>query len=259
MKRAKTFEECDDMSGWKIDTSDTRDHRMCKHLRKHQHKIAEIPMGDFFEVCNVVELPKTMLVDLDAAEVEGGATTVDRGDVYEAFRRTSETSLRGVFVNNEPVWGEVEYRNGMSYTGALSGGLAHGFGVKRMGASLFKGCFDKGMRHGPGILLQSKHHRLYAGKFHNDKPHGQSLCILFCWCTKTKTIQHTRTLLEFEHGVLIKSEKAPKVNVSALSGLTHEEFLSIYRQGEKALEDHMIKKFLEEAGAEPMFWTPVGV
>jgi hypothetical protein len=259
MKRVSTFEEFDDTRGWAADPSDSRDHRVCKYLRNHQKKITEIPMPNYFEVCNVIDLPKTMLVDLDAVEVEGAATTVDRGDVYEAFWRTSELSLRGIFVNNEPVWGDAEYRNGMSYTGGLSGGMAHGFGVKRMGASVYKGRFDKGLRHGPGLLLQATRYSLFAGKFHNDKPHGPSLCIIFAWCTKTNTVQHQRTLLQFDHGVLTSSQKAPKVNVSNLSGLSQEEFLQIYRQGEKALEDNMTKNFMKEAQAEPMLWTPIGL
>lgn len=57
----------------------------------------------------------------------------------------------------------------------------------------------------------------------------------------------------------MSTEMAPKVNVSALSGLAPEEFLQMYRQGEKALEDSMTADFLRKKQAEPMLWEPVGL
>ena len=259
MKRNKTFQKCDDMSGWEIDTSDSRDHRLCKHLREHQHKISMTPMLEEFTVVETVDLPKTMLVDIDAVDVKCTEVTVDRGDVYEAFWRTPEVSIRGTFVNGEPVWGEAEYRNGMSYTGSFKGAQAHGFGVKRMGDSMHKGRFEKGLRHGRGILVEASRHRLYAGMFHHDKPHGTFICILFFWCAKTKTVQHKRRLLEFDNGTLTSSEIAPNVNVSQLSGLAPEEFLVLYRHAEKLVEDNRTKKLLRDTNADKILWTPVGL
>ncbi|KAJ1465062.1 hypothetical protein T484DRAFT_1757658 [Baffinella frigidus] len=136
MKRNKTFTECDDTRGWGQDPDDERDHRLCKHLREHQRNISTMPMPDQFVVGSIVSMPQTMLTDLDAPKPKNVPTVVDRGDVYEAFWRTSELTLRGVFVNGEPVWGEAEYANGMSYTGSLRGGRPHGFGVKRMDGSV---------------------------------------------------------------------------------------------------------------------------
>jgi hypothetical protein len=260
MKRSKTFEECDDTRGWEIDISDIRDHRLCKHLRQHQSKISKTPLPHEFKVIQDVHLPKTMLVDLDAVAVEGcEPITIDRGDVYEGFWRTSEMTLRGIFVNNEPVWGEAGYRNGMSYVGSLSGGLAHGFGVKRQKGSVYKGRFEEGLRHGRGILVEATRFRLYAGTFYKDKPQGPVLCIEFSWCDKTRTVQHTRKIAHFDNGVVQSSDKAPNVNVSVLSGLAPEEFLQLYRETEKLVEDSMVRDLLQVSQADEILWTPIGM
>ena len=245
MKRTKTFAECDDLAGWedKTNADGIDDRRLKKFLRPHQIQISKMPMLDVFDVGQPVALPPSVIVD-----VEG------RGDIFEAFWRTPFLSFRGVFVNSEPSWGHAEYRNGMSYTGMIKGGLPHGFGEKRSGDSVYKGRFQEGSRHGPGLLFEADHFRIYSGNFDNDKPHGTHMCILLCWCKKKKRVEHTRSILAFDHGVLVNSEKATKVNVSALNGLSPEEFLQVYREGEKALENKMARYRLHEAGAEPVLW-----
>ena len=251
MKRNKSFLECDNLAGWDATSEVIGDRRLLKYIRPHQTAVANFPMGDLFDVGAPVHLPKTVLAT-DSSEGPG------RGDIYEAFWRTEEMSFRGVFVNSEPTWGQAEYRNGMSYTGMFKGGLPHGFGEKRMGGSVYKGRFENGERHGPGMLFESEHFRLYNGDFYHDKPHGESICILFCWDKNTKRVQHTRSLLHFDHGVLVLSENAPKVDVGVLNGLSPEEFLKMYREGEKALEDKMGRYRLREAGAETVLWKTVG-
>jgi hypothetical protein len=245
MKRSKTFMECDDLVGWddNSSTGGTDDRRLKKHLRPHQVLIANMKMTDVFEVGDPVSLPPSVM-----AESEG------RGDLYEAFWRSSYLSFRGVFVNSEPAWGHAEYRNGMSYTGMFKGGVPHGFGEKRSNESVYKGRFENGSRHGRGMLFDSLHFRLYNGKFENDKPQGMHMCILFCWCKKKKRVEHTRSLLTFDHGVLVLSEKATKVNVSDLNGMSPEEFLQTYRECEKALEQKMQRYRLRQSGAEPVLW-----
>ena len=258
MKR--TFDECDEIRGCDIDPLDTMDHRLCKHLRQHQRNISMTPMPDQFKAVKIIKLPKTMLVDIDASEATSTELEVDRGDVYEAFWRTSELTLRGIFINGEPVWGEVGYRNGMSYNGSLSGGQPHGFGVKQKNGSIYKGRFKNGFRHGRGIMVEANQYRLYVGTFSNDRPNGIMLCIQFGWCTNAKTVQHSRRLLSFDdNGVVTKTTKAPNVNITDLSGLAPEEFLQMYRHAEKLVEDFMTKKFLRKHKADEVLWTPVGL
>jgi hypothetical protein len=296
-ERKRKDVECDDLRGWDHDAADEKDHRLFKFIRPHQAHIALTAMPEKFEVVAVIALPPTVLLDVQqqqpmpkpdaststtttstttttttstaastaATAASTAATTpgrkhaaiTDYGDVVEAHWRTSELSMRGTFVNGEPVWGEVEYRNGMSYLGSLRGGVAHGFGTKRLGPSVYKGQFYEGMRHGSGLFLDARNFRLYAGTYVNDKQHGRSVCIQFCWSTKLSVVQHNRTLVNFEHGVLISTDTPPKVSVSSLCGLSQEEFLKLYREGEKAIEDSMVRHSVHDLGFDEVFWTPV--
>jgi hypothetical protein len=54
--------------------------------------------------------------------------------------------------------GTAEYKNGMSYTGMSTGCVPHDLGEKRAGASVCKGCFNLGMRHGRGLLFDADNH-----------------------------------------------------------------------------------------------------
>jgi hypothetical protein len=262
MKRTKTFAEIDDTLGWEKDASDTRDHRICKYLREHQRAITLVPLADQFMAGRDVILPKIVLIDVDettsTAEVKGPASIV-REDVYEAFWRTDYLTIRGIFANGEPIWGEVQYNNGMSFIGGLNGGRPHGFGVKRMATSVYKGVFENGDRHGKGILVNAKDFTLYAGCFVKDKPHGVLLRITFVWDKTKGNVQHNRSLVRFEHGTIVTEEKARPVNVSMMSGLAPEEFLQMYREGEKSLEDSMILDALRKTSIDPILLEPVGI
>jgi hypothetical protein len=250
-KRQKTFQDCDDVAGW---TESARDERLWKYIRPHDEKVAAIPMSEAFEVVSDVKLPPAFLVD--PSQLENGAT-IDRGDIYEAFWRTSNVSIRGTFANGEPVWGTAEYRNGMSYTGMFKGCLPDGFGEKRAGASVFKGRFKEGMRHGRGLFLDASHFRLYMGTFKDDQPHGAHLCMHYKWSTKAKRVTHTRSSLLFENGTLVKCAKNEAANVAKLAGLCYEEFLKYYREGEKAMEDFVARQMLADIGADDFLWQPV--
>jgi hypothetical protein len=259
----RTFEDDDETSAW---AHSTRDERLWKYLRPCDVGTSQMPMGDKFDVLGLVQLPKSMLVDTDIpvndVTIPKAVVTdndIDRGDVYEAFSRTKDVTIRGVFVNGEPVWGTAQYHNGMSYTGMFAGGVPHGFGEKRSGASVYKGRFHKGERHGRGMQFDARNFRLYAGMFDNDMPHGKSLCIVFSWSKTQKRVLHTRSVLEFDHGVLITCEKTTKGGVYPLSGLENEEFLEMYRHGEKALEDFVARFRLKEVRAEEHLWQPVAV
>ncbi|KAJ1470475.1 hypothetical protein T484DRAFT_1753826 [Baffinella frigidus] len=258
-KRKRPFRVSDDMRGWGMAPEDNRDHRLCKNLRTHQAQIALTPMHEKLDVVNITSLPSKIVFDPDETSIGDKYVEVDRGDVYEGYWRTHDLSLRGTFVNGEPVWGEVEYRNGMSYTGSLRGGKPNGFGTKRMGFSVYKGRFKDGDRHGNGLFLDARNFRLYAGPYVDDKPHGLALCIRFCWCPKLKVVQHVRSVVRFQSGDLVSSKPAPSVNVSVMCGLSQEEFLKIYREGEKALEDSMIRNTVSGLGFEDVFWTPAGL
>jgi hypothetical protein len=250
-KRSRTFQDCDDVAGW---NESDRDERLWKYIRPHDKKVADIPMTEAFEFVKAVILPPILMVDPFEVEKQ---TTVDRGDIYEAFWRTSNVSIRGIFANGEPTWGTAEYRNGMSYTGMFKGCVPDGFGEKRAGASVFKGRFKEGMRHGRGLFLDASHFRLYVGTFRNDQPHGAHLCIHYKWASNHKRVTHTRTSLLFDDGTLTKCEKNTMANVSSLSGLLYEEFFKYYREGEKAMEDFVARQRLADIGADGFLWQPV--
>ena len=267
------------MAGWGVTT---RDERLWKYIRPHDHKVAATVINDMFHFIQDVEMPPSFLIN-DAApqkatttdpNVEKNNTTdptmgtstvptlhkgtlVDRGDIYEAFSRTSNASIRGVFANGEPVWGTAEYRNGMSYTGMFKDGMPHGFGEKRAGASVFKGRFEAGKRHGRGIFFEASNFRLYAGNFVDDKPDGGHLCIIYKWSGTHKRVTHTRKSMKFDNGTLLKFEENDSANVNMLSGLNYEEFLKIYREGEKAVEDTIGRHRLADMGSEDFLWQPV--
>ena len=251
MKRAKTFSDCDDVGGW-ADT--VEDNRMSKYIRPHNHTKALHPGQDTFQFIANVKIPPSIIVD--PYEVESG-DTVDRGDIYEAFWRTHNVSIRGVFANGEPLWGTADYRNGMSYTGMFSGCIPHGFGEKRAGASVFKGRFKHGMRHGRGLFLDASHFRLYLGPFSDDLPDGIHICISFTWSVTHKRVKHSRNSLTFEKGNLVKKSPTVESNIVTLSGLSYEEFLKFYREAEKTVEDFLARKRLADMGAEEFLWQPV--
>jgi len=253
MEKRKSFADCDDLAGWE---NSKRDFRLWKYLRPHDVKVGDTVLKDTFKFVKKVKLPPSYLVDSTGLETN---LEKDMGDVYEAFWRTEKHSIRGVFANGEPVWGTAEYSNGMTYTGSFKDCLPDGFGEKRMGASVFKGQFKGGMRHGRGVFLDASHFRLYAGTFVNDQPHGDHLCILYNWSETKKHATHSRNLLGFQHGVLIKMEKdvMEAANVNTLSGLVYEEFLKFYREGEKCVEDFVARQRLADIGAEPFLWQPV--
>ena len=250
-KRWKTFQDCDDVGGW---NESDRDERLWKYIRPHDKRVAETPMVQSFEFVKCVTLPPSFLVD--TSEVDK-TTTIDRGDIYEAFWRTANVSIRGIFANGEPTWGTAEYRNGMSYTGMFKGCLPDGFGEKRAGASVFKGRFKEGMRHGRGLFLDASHFRLYMGTFKDDHPHGAHLCIHYKWSSTQKRVTHTRNSLLFQEGTLVKCAKNTTANVATLSGLLYEEFLKYYREGEKAMEDFIARQRLADIGADGFLWQPV--
>jgi len=280
---SRSFSESDDVRGWG-DTA--RDERLWKYIRPHDKNVASTPINDMFQFVRDVKLPPSFLIDDAAPQIDTttkptpGTTTnptmdtstdktqsgyllknkgtlVDRGDIYEAFSRTSNASIRGVFANGEPVWGMAEFRNGMSFTGMFKGGMPHGFGEKRAGASVFKGQFHTGKRHGRGIFFDASLFHLYAGGFVNDQPHGGHLCIHYKWSDTHKRVTHTRSSLQFDNGTLVKSEKNDTANVNILTGLTYEEFLKIYREGEKVVEDVTARQRLADMGAEDVLWQPV--
>ena len=250
-KRKKNFQDCDDVGGW---AESARDERLWKYIRPHDKKVAAIPMLESFEVVREVNLPPAFLID--PFQPEKGST-IDRGDVYEAFWRTSNVSIRGIFANGEPVWGTAEYRNGMSYTGMFKGCIPDGFGEKRAGASVFKGRFKEGMRDGRGLFLDASHFRLYMGTFKDDQPHGAHLCIHFKWSATEKRVTHSRSSLLFEDGTLVKCAQNTSANIAKLAGLCYEEFLKYYREGEKAMEDFVARKYLADSGAAEFLWQPV--
>jgi len=251
MKRAKTFSDCDDVGGW-VDT--VEDNRLLKFVRPHNRTKALDLSKDTFQFIVNVNIPPSIIVD--PCETERG-NTIDRGDIYEAFWRTHNVSIRGVFANGEPVWGTAEYRNGMSYTGMFSGCVPHGFGEKRAGASVFKGRFKNGMRHGRGLFLDASHFRLYLGPFSDDLPDGIHLCISFTWSETHKRVKHSRNSLTFEKGNLVKKSDSVGSNIVTLSGLSYEEFLKFYREAEKTVEDFLARKRLADMGAEEFLWQPV--
>jgi hypothetical protein len=145
----------------------------------------------------------------------------------------------------------------VSYTGMFAGGVPHGFGEKHSGASVYKGRFENGMRHGRGLLLDARNFRLYAGSFCEDVPHGAFLCIVFAWSKTKRCALHERSEVEFNHGTVVRTEKTTRSNIGGLCGLENEEFLQMYRQGEKVIEDHVARFRLKEVNAEECLWKPV--
>jgi hypothetical protein len=252
-KKRKTFADSDDVAGW---ADSSRDERLWKFIRPQDKKVADTAMPYQFDVVKTFEIPPPMLVDPDEVIVVDGVKKVDHGDVYEAFWRSPSSSIRGIFANGEPIWGTAEYYNGMSYTGMFKGGIPDGFGEKRSGASVYKGRFKHGLRDGRGLLFEANHNRLYMGTFVEDKPDGIFLCIVFSWSTTKKSVVHTRSALQFKHGELLSFEKNTAANVTTLTGLCYEEFLKFYREGEKHVEDTVVRKRLRDMGAEETLWHP---
>jgi hypothetical protein len=251
MKRTQTFRNTDTLQGW---AKGDRDERLWKYLRPVDDKVASCKLADRFDVMGVVVVPPAYLVDRDAVETN----EIDRGDFYEAFYRNDTVTIRGVFANGEPLWGDAEYSNGMSYSGRFGNFVAHGFGEKRAGGNVYKGTFNEGLRHGKGLLLDSKNGRIYMGSFVKDKPNGQHLCIVFSWSDNTKRVLQSRSIVTFHHGKVVVIDKSPNtMNVTTLSGLSNEEFLKFYRKGEKAMEDAIARRLLAEHGADTCLWTPV--
>lgn len=235
------------------------DQRLYKYLRPSDNKVGKTRMSAKFEVVCEYHLPQPFLVaDPSTVTNPNGGTTKGNSDAFEAFWRTEDVSIRGVFVNGEPTWGSAEYSNGMSYTGMFAGCVPHGFGEKRAGSSMYKGRFKEGMRHGRGTLLDSKNHRLYLGTFKDDLPHGDLMCVQFAWSDKHKHVTHSRRLTTFVEGIVVKSVHTDQGNVSTLSGLAHEEFLQYYRRCEKSVEDRVGKKRLRETNEPVCLWQPTG-
>jgi len=190
---------------------------------------------------------------------DGSCDVVGNSDTYEAFWRTRNVTIRGVFVNGEPVWGTAEYHNGMSYVGMFAGCIPHGFGEKRAGASVYKGRFHQGRRHGRGLLLDAAKHRIYVGWFEDDFLHGQSICVNFTWSVEHNLVTHSRYLMTHEHGVRTKCGTTTQGDVTVFSGLAHEEFLKFYRECEKSVEVAVGRKRLREVDeATECLWKPVG-
>lgn len=251
MKHQRPISTEDDVAGW---GETSRDERLWKYLRPHDTKVGNTVLKDMFVVLRDVKLPPSFLVDpTELAK----SSTIDRGDVYEAFRRTEHLSNRGVFANGQPIWGTAEYRNGMCYTGMFKDGLPDGFGEKRAGSSVYRGRFKGGHRHGKGVYLNTTNSRLYVGTFSNDKPHGGHLCIEFKWDERVQRVTHSRTTVVFEHGVVLEQQKSDEDNVNNLSGMSYEEFLKIYREGEKSMEDSIARKILRDMKAPACLWQPV--
>lgn len=72
--------------------------------------------------------------------------------------------------------GTVVYPNGVTYTGAFSGGKFHGFGVMEVsagGGSRYEGEFQRGLRCGRGKLTLLSTGATYEGEFYRDKRHGK--------------------------------------------------------------------------------------
>jgi hypothetical protein len=253
-KKRKTFMETDELSGWPVSEQDSR---VGKYVRHNVHQLKNTVLSDRFVVSRVVVLPDKYLVDPDASEE---TNSKDRGDIYEAFQRTSQVSVRGIFANGEAVWGTVHYRCGIVYTGALSAGVAHGFGEKRAGESVYKGNFHKGMRHGKGCLLDSKYYRLFLGMFKDDMPHGEVLMIMFGWSMSNERAYTSHSLVTFQNGQVVKKvDTSDGNNAQGRSGLHPEEFMEMFRMGEKLVEETTSRKRLAAMNAEESLCTPFGV
>jgi hypothetical protein len=251
MPAVHVFNESDATAGW---PQSDREERLWKYLRPHDSKVASCPLGACFEVTGTVDLPPTYLVDKDDVK----SNEIDRGDFYEAFYRSDVVTIRGVFANGEPLWGTAEYSNGMSYSGRFREWAPHSFGEKRAGKHVYKGVFKQGKRHGKGLLLDAKNNLLYMGSFENDKPHGQHLCIEFLWSKTNKCIQQRRATITFKNGEIIMFDEGSTLTVTAQCGLSNEEFLKFYREGEKVMEDKLTHRLLSKNKADECLWNPVG-
>ena len=254
-KKRKTFKECDELSGWPVSTYDSR---VSKHVRNSSKDLSKIVLEEKFTVTRLVALPKPFLVDPDA---DTKTTAKDRGDIYEAFVRTSTMSIRGMFVNGEPVYGTAHHRCGMVYTGSFVGGIAEGFGEKRAGESVYKGHFHKGERHGRGALLDSKYYRLFMGTFKNDLPDGEVLMILFRWSISSKKVSTSYAIVTFSAGEVVNQVAGATsiIDAQTRSGLEIEEFMELFRMGEKLAEESVARKSLLEANAAESLCTHFGV
>jgi hypothetical protein len=250
--KKRRFSEFDELAGWPESETDSRYY---KHVRNHKVDGTHTMPDDFY-VNNTVTMPKPFLVDPDA---DAATTMKDRGDIYDAFKRTSDVSIRGIFANGEPVWGTAHYRGGMTYKGPFVDGIPHGFGDKHAGHSMYRGRFEKGMRHGRGALVDSKTYRIFMGEFQNDIPVGEFLMIMFGWST---TLQHPYTvkaLLSFSDGEVVQKTETTKGNANRYSGLEAEEFMELFRDCEKQVEAAMSRKRLRDMGAEECLCTQFGV
>jgi hypothetical protein len=244
----RSFAEMDELRGWPLSTTDSR---MTKCLRKGATLTARVLPNKFISQ-SIVTLPKPFLVDPAADAV---TISQDRGDIYEAFRRTSEVSIRGVFANGEVVWGTATYRSGITYTGSFSGSVPDGFGEKHAGDSVYKGRFKNGSRHGRGLLLDSKKFRLFMGMFIDDRPQGEFLMITFGWSgSKRCTYTHT-CMVTFDVGEVVKKTLVSKVDKPTVyCGLEDEEFLELFRKCEGFAEQEVGRKRLSQMKAEECLW-----
>jgi hypothetical protein len=269
--KRKSFKETDILTGWPVPEADSR---VCKYVRNNAKEIDKSLMPNRFDVYGLVSLPPSYLQEADdvpsLSTVGGGGAATnapssdriqnDRGDIYEAFRRTSDMSIRGIFANGEPVWGTAHYRSGMQYTGSFAGGVADGFGEKHAGKSVYKGRFVKGLRHGRGCLLDSNNYRLFLGMFKDDAPDGEVLMIMFGWSNSKKRSFTAHALVTFVNGEAVKKvDNVTCNNAQGRSGLHPEEFMEMFRMTERLVEDTTSRKRLLEMKAEEALITPFDV
>jgi hypothetical protein len=270
--KRKSFKETDTLTGWPVPEADSR---VAKYIRTNAKEIDKSLMPNRFDVYRLVTLPPSYLLqeadDVPSSSTVGdGAAATDappsdpikndRGDIYEAFRRTSDMSIRGIFANGEPVWGTAHYRNGMQYTGSFSGGVADGFGEKHAGKSVYRGRFVKGLRHGRGCLLDSNNYRLFLGMFKDDAPDGEVLMIMFGWSNSKKRSFTAHTLVTFFKGEPVKKvDNVTCNNAQGRSGLHPEEFMEMFRMAERLVEATTSRKRLLEMKAEETLVTEFDV
>jgi hypothetical protein len=253
-QKRQSFKESDDLSGWPV-TND--DNRVSKYMRKSDKEAKKVVLVDLFKVNHLVVLPKPFLVDLDADREK---SRNDRGDIYQAFLRTSDVSIRGMFANGEPVYGTAYHRSGIVYTGEFKNGVADGFGEKVAGESVYMGRFHKGLRHGRGCLLDSKHYRLFMGMFENDLPTGEVLMIMFGWSATKGCAFTSHAVVTFEKGEVTKRvNSVGSDNAQGRCGLFPEEFMGLFRKCEKLAEDITSRKRLCEMNATETLWKPFGI
>lgn len=255
--KRKSFKETDVLTGWVVPEQDLR---LSKYVRHNAKEIDPALMPDRFDVARLVILPPSYLVDAHATPSTIVEATNDRGDIYEAFRRTSEVSIRGIFANGLPVWGTAHYRSGMIYTGSFAEGVADGFGEKHAGKSVYKGRFHEGLRHGRGCLLDSTNYRLFLGMFKDDAPDGEILMIMFGWSTSKQRPYTAHSLVTFAKGDVVKKvDNVTCSNAQGRSGLQPEEFMEMFRTVERLVEETTSRKRLREMKAEECLIIPFDV